>query len=353
MTEDAPIRPPWLDRPYLIAEAGVNHNGDPELAHKLVDAAHAAGADAVKFQTWLPGEQIGRFAAKVAYLEQAVPGESFFDMGERLRLPFEAFVELKRHCDRLGIEFLSTADGQASLDFLVDDLDVPFVKIGSTELNHPQYLAAAGAKRRPVILSTGLGDLAEVAAAVEVLRAAGGENLPIVVLQCTSEYPAPDDEMNLRAMCVFASALGLPVGLSDHSRGAEASIAAVAMGGRVIEKHFTLDRNLEGPDHAASLEPGELAALATSVRRVFSMLGDGLKRPTRAERANITGIRRSVVAVRPIAQGEVLRREDLACKRPGTGIAPGDLERVVGLRVNRALEEDEPIDWADLRACRP
>jgi N-acetylneuraminate synthase/N,N'-diacetyllegionaminate synthase len=335
---------------FIIAEAGVNHNGDIHLAKKLVDEARRAGANAVKFQTWKPGELTGRFAVKVPYLETSVPSdESRFELSRRLCLPYEAFRELNAYCKTVGIQFLSTPDGFESLDFLVDELSMSAIKVGSTELNHIAFLEAVGAKCRPVFLSTGLGTLAEVDMAVAALRRGGGNDLPITVMQCTSEYPAPQEEMNLRVMESYAKALQVPVGLSDHSTGYEASIAAVALGATVIEKHFTLSRSMAGPDHAASLEPMELAQFVSGLKKVVVMLGDGVKKPTPAELRNMSGIRRSVVAARGLAEGTVLAAADLGCKRPGTGVLPADIHKLVGMRLNRALAFDEPISWADVQ----
>jgi N,N'-diacetyllegionaminate synthase len=335
--------------PFIIAEAGVNHNGDIKLAKQLIDIAHQAGADAVKFQTWKPGEITGRFAVKVAYLENSTPeDESRFELSNRLCLPYDAFRELKLYCDNFGIQFLSTPDGFDSLNFLVDELDMPIVKIGSTELNNIPFLEAIGRKQRPVILSTGLGVLGEVDAAVRALQKTGGVDLSVTILQCTSQYPAPVEEMNLKVLQTYAQAFGVPVGLSDHSIGNEASIAAVALGASVIEKHFTIDREMEGPDHAASLTPGELKNFVEALRRVVRMLGSGVKSPTPSEQANMIGIRRSVVAARDLEVGAVLKLSDLAFKRPGTGIAPAYGELLVGRRLARGLIEDEPIQWKDI-----
>ncbi len=335
-------------RTFILAEAGVNHDGDVEQAKRLVEAARAAGVDAVKFQTWRPGECTGRFAFKVDYLKKTSPeDESRFELSRRLCLPYDAFRQIKAHCDQIGVPFLSTPDGFESLDFLVDELDMPVIKVSSTELTHVQFLEAVGAKNRPVILSTGLGTLGEVERALAALRRRGRP--AVTLLHCTSAYPAPPQEINLRAMQTMAAAFGLPVGLSDHSLGLEAAIAAVALGARIIEKHFTLDRGLPGPDHQASLEPAELAELVRAVRKVEAMLGDGVKRPAPSEAKNLAGIRRSVVAARPIAAGTVLTADMLTCKRPGTGLAPELLDQVVGLTVNRSLEEDEPLTWEHLR----
>ena len=333
---------------YFIAEAGVNHDGEVEEAVKLVRAAARAGADAVKFQTWKPGELTGRFTGKAAYMDTTTPpDESRYELSARLALPYEAFTRLKGECERAGIDFMSTPDGFESLDFLVDDLNMDVIKVGSTEVNHLALLRAIGAKRRPVILSTGLSSLSEVAAAAEAVREGGAEE--ICVLQCTSQYPAPDADINLRAMAAMGDALKAPFGLSDHSTGAPAVIAAAAMGARVIEKHFTLDRSRAGPDHQASLTADELGEVIADLRRVESMLGDGLKRVRRSEAANHDAVRRSVVAARAISAGEILTADMLVCKRPGWGIEPDLLEAICGFAPARDLREDEPIRWEDLR----
>jgi len=335
--------------PYIIAEAGVNHNGDINLAKKLIDVAYKSGADAVKFQTWKAGELIGDFSFKVNYLEKQTPkNESYFELLERLCLSYDDFRELKLYCDKVGIQFLSTPDGFESLNFLVDELDIPIIKIGSTELNHISFLEAVGKKNRPVILSTGLGTLAEVHSAVNALRRGGGKDLIITILQCTSEYPAPPDEMNINVIKTFLKTFNLPVGLSDHSLGLEAAVAAVTLGSSVVEKHFTLDREMEGPDHAASLIPIELKEFISVLRRVKIMLGDGIKAPTKTEIKNIEGIRRSVVANTDIKAGSVLQLKDLICKRPGTGISPAEIQLLIGNKLKRDLVKDEPITWEDI-----
>jgi N,N'-diacetyllegionaminate synthase len=346
MTQPLPYAVPG--RTFIIAEAGVNHDGDVARAKQLIDLAAEAKADAVKFQTWRPGEITGRFAYKVNYLETTTDSaESRYELSCRLALPFPVFRELKAHAESRGILFLSTPDGFDSLAFLVGELDMPIVKIGSTEVTHLQYLDAIGRTGRPAILSTGLSTLGEVETAVNTLRRGGAG--PLALLHCTSEYPAPDDQINLRAMRTLAHAFGLPVGLSDHSVGAEASLAAVAMGAAIVEKHFTLDRSLPGPDHQASLDGEGLAAYVASIRRIEAMLGDGIKRPTPAEIANMNGIRRGVVAAADLPAGTVLAAPMLTCKRPGGGIEPSQLDLLVGLRLNRALESDEPLCWNDVK----
>ncbi len=339
---------PWARRTFVIAEAGVNHNGDVELAKKLIDSANAAKADAVKFQTWKPGELTGKFTDKVGYQRETTDAaESRYELSKRLALPFEAFRELQSYADKRGILFLSTPDGFESLDFLVDELNVPIIKVGSSEVTHIPFLEAVGAKGRPVILSTGLSTLGEVETAVAAVRRKS--DVPLAVLHCTSEYPAPLEEINLRAMTTMGNALGLPVGLSDHSTGMEAAIAAVTLGACVIEKHFTGDKSLPGPDHRASLEPGELRAFVEAIRNTEVLLGDGVKRATPSEACNRDGIRRSIVAVGAIAKGTVLTRDMMTCKRPGYGIAPDLIDRIVGMTVTAGLEGDQPIEWKHLK----
>ncbi|WP_372400675.1 N-acetylneuraminate synthase family protein (plasmid) [Azospirillum sp. HJ39] len=333
---------------FVIAEAGVNHDGDVAKAERLIEAAAQAKADAVKFQTWKPGEITGRFAYKVSYMDDTTAmDESRYELSRRLCLPYDAFRHLQDHARRTGILFLSTPDGFDSLDFLVDELKLPCIKIGSTELTHPQFLEAAGRKGLPVILSTGIGSLGEVEEAVAAVRRGG--SAPLALLHCTSQYPAPDDEINLRAMTTLRAAFGLPVGLSDHSTGLEAGIAATAMGACIVEKHFTLDRSLPGPDHRASLDPEGLADYVRAIRRTACLLGDGQKRPTASELRNASGIRRSVVAARDLPAGTALEPADLICKRPADGVPPAHLPLLVGRLTKRTLEADEPIRWIDVQ----
>ncbi len=345
---------PWDDRVFIIAEAGVNHDGDVEKAFALIEAAAGAGADAVKFQTWLPGEIVGRFSHKVDYLERTTGRtESFYDLLERLRIGLEDTARLKAACDAAGVMFMSTPEGFHSLAFLTGELDMAVVKIGSSEVNHSAFLTAAGRTGRPVILSTGASTLEEARRALSAVRAGAKADLPVCILHCVSEYPAPDAEMNLRALTTLAGELGVPVGLSDHSLGAEAAVAAVALGARVIEKHLTLDPAAPGPDHAASMAPDDFAAMVRSIRRTEAMLGDGVKRPRPSEAANITGIRRSVVALEALPAGTVLDVAHLGCKRPGTGAPPDDLPRLIGRRLIRTLQPDEPVAWADVEPSAP
>ena len=348
MNETGTIQAPWENGLFFIAEAGVNHNGDVGLAKELVDAAAEAKADAVKFQTWKPGELTGKFAFKVGYLEETTDNaESRYELSNRLALPYDDFREIKAYADKRGILFLSTPDGFESLDFLVNELDMPYIKVGSTEVTHVQFLEAVGKMQRPVILSTGLSNLNEIEKAVAaVMRHAAP---PLAVLQCTSEYPAPDEEINVLAMKTIADALSLPVGFSDHSRGMTAAIMAATMGAQVIEKHFTLDKKMQGPDHLASMEPQELSTLISAVKSVVTLMGNGVKTPTPSELRNMTGIRRSVVAAEAIPAGTVLTSAMLTCKRPGTGILPEDLDSIVGKKTTRDLADDEPLSWNDVQ----
>lgn len=342
------LDPPWVRGVFVIAEAGVNHDGDAGKARRLIDAAVDAGADAVKFQTWNPGELTGRFAVKAAYaVNGAAPDETFAEMESKFRLPFEAFRDLQAYSARRGILFMSTPDGFESLDFLADELNVPILKVGSSEVTHLRFLRAFAAKGRPVILSTGLSTMPEVEAAIAA--AGGGRTVPLAVLHCTSEYPAPDADMNLRAMSTIGAAFGLPVGLSDHSLGIEAALAAVALGARIVEKHLTLDRAAAGPDHAASATPDEFRAMVRGIRRVEAQLGDGVKRPMPSEEKNRDAVRRSVVAARDLAAGTRLESGMLTCKRPGTGIEPERLGDLVGKTISRPFLADEPITWECLR----
>ena len=334
--------------PFVIAEAGVNHNGDLDLGRRLIDAAAAAGADAVKFQTWVPGELTGRFAVNVDYLERGSSGnEDRFELSRRLCLPLDDFLILQAHCREREILFLTTPDGFESLPFVVETLRVPCLKIGSTELNHLAFLEAAARTGLPIVLSTGMGTLGEVEEAVDTIRDVSEAEL--VVLHCTSEYPAPHDEINLRSMVTIREALQVPVGLSDHSQGPVAAICAVALGARVLEKHFTLDRSLPGPDHQTSMEPKEFRDLVTQVRNASVLLGDGRKRPSPSEAKNLSGIRRGLVVTQALDPGTVLEPGMVAAKRPFVELGPGLLEAVVGMRVNRSMKPDEPLRWDDLR----
>jgi N-acetylneuraminate synthase/N,N'-diacetyllegionaminate synthase len=334
---------------FLIAEAGVNHNGDAALARRLVVEAAAAGADAVKFQTFRAADLVTREAPKAAYQRETTGGDGGQrEMLARLELPAEAFAALRDESARRGLVFFSSPFDEASVDVLAA-LGVALFKIPSGEITNLGYLRHVAAKRRPIILSTGMSTLDEIGTAVDVIRRAGDP--PLALLQCVSAYPAPAEETNLRAMDTLRDRFACPVGLSDHTTGIEVAIAAVARGAAIIEKHFTVDKTLPGPDHRASLDPAEFAALVRSVRRVETALGDGDKRPMPSETDTRRVARKSLVAARPIARGEKISREMIAIKRPGTGISPADLERAIGRTAARALAADEVIEWAALEGA--
>lgn len=334
---------------FIIAEAGVNHNGSLETALRMVDAAKTAGADAIKYQTFRPGECTGKFAIKVNYLKKRTKeDESRYQMSARLALPYPAFKTIQAYCSKKGILFLTTPDGYPSLEYVTRVLKLPILKVSSTEVTHLEFLEKVASRNKPVILSTGLSTLGEVETAITALRSAT-PSLPLYLLHCTSEYPAPDNEINLRAMQTLGHAFKLPVGLSDHSVGSEAAVAAVSMGAVIIEKHFTLDSNMEGPDHAASLDPAGLAQLVKSIRRIEQMLGSGIKTPSPTELKNMTGIRRSIVAAGNFGKGARLTRSMLTFKRPGNGIEPRLINHVLGFRVNKPFVGDQVLHWEDLK----
>src|SRR5580692_1125077 len=331
---------------FIIAEAGVNHNGSLDLALRLVDAAKASGADAVKFQTFRADLLATRSAHKAPYQERTTANvESQFEMLQRLQLDAAAHRCLIDHCRQVGIQFLSSPFDAQSADLLAT-MDLPLYKVPSGEITNLPFLQHLARKGRPIILSTGMSTLGEVEEAVHVLQAAGGVQLTL--LHCVTEYPAPYAEVNLRAMQTLKSAFGLPVGYSDHTPGIEIAIAAVALGAEVIEKHFTLDRSLPGPDHSASLEPKEFKQMVAAIRNVESALGDGIKKPALCELPNIPVARKSVVAARALRAGQKLAAADLDIKRPGTGLSPKLLTALVGRTLRTNIEPDELILWDHL-----
>jgi N,N'-diacetyllegionaminate synthase len=312
----------------VIAEAGVNHNGSLERAVEMVDAAAAAGADAVKFQTFRAEEVATAQAPKAAYQSKATgQAQSQLDMLKSLELKPEDHESLKERCRQKKLLFLSTPFDKPSLDFLTG-MRMAAIKVPSGEITNLPFLKQVGKKGLPVILSTGMSSLDEVALAVDILRQTGCPSLAL--LQCVSNYPADPADANLRAMSTMAQRFSLPVGYSDHTMGSEVALAAVALGACIIEKHFTLDRSLPGPDHMASAEPDELAALVAGIRTVESALGHGRKEPAPSEADTKAVARRSLVAVRDIAAGEIITEDLIAIKRPGTGLAPSLKDRVLG-----------------------
>jgi N-acetylneuraminate synthase/N,N'-diacetyllegionaminate synthase len=331
---------------FVIAEAGVNHNGCVDMAIELVDAANRCGADAVKFQTFKADRLVTRHAAKAAYQHQAVPGaDSQYAMLKALELTDDDFQHLHSHCLDIGIEFLSSPFDASSAVFL-NELGMRLFKVPSGEITNLPLLKRIGSFGKPVILSTGMCYLAEIEVALNLLKEAGAGD--ITILHCVTQYPAPYEEINLQAMNTLANAFGVSVGYSDHTAGIEIPIAAVAMGATVIEKHFTLDTTLPGPDHAASLAPGEFRQMVQAIRHVESARGDGRKCPAPCERPNLDVVRKSIATERPIAEGEVITLEHLALKRPGSGLAPSHLEMVVGRRTSRSIAADELLGWGDL-----
>lgn len=332
---------------FVIAEAGVNHNGDLALALKLCEAARGAGADAVKFQTFKAQDLVLPGAPTAGYQARQTGEQDQFAMLQKLELSDTAHLAIKAHCERIGIEFFSTPFSVAAVDQLLA-LGVRRLKLSSGELTHRALVSRAAASGLPLLLSTGMGSMAEIREALGWVAAARGGLHGVTVLHCTSAYPAPDTSLNLMAMVSMARDLGVPVGYSDHSLGIEAPIAAVALGALVIEKHLTLDRTLPGPDHGASLEPGEFTAMAASIRRVSAMLGDGVKAPTLEELDTARVARRSVAAARDIPAGALIEEAMLMCRRPATGIAPRELDKVVGQRARVAIAGGCVLQWDQL-----
>lgn len=325
----------------IIAEAGVNHGGNWELACRLVDAAKAAGADMVKFQTFRAENIASVCAEKAQYQRRVGGGYSQLNMLRQLELPFETFKMLKAYCDEAGICFLSTPFDLESVAFL-NTLDMPFWKIPSGESTDLPYLLAIAKTQKPVVLSTGMCSLEEVQAAMDVLMANGTPG--VTLLHCNTEYPTPFEDANLRAMQTLRERFGVRVGYSDHTPGIEAPIAAAALGAAIIEKHFTLDRNMEGPDHKASLEPDELRAMVKAVRHIESALGTGQKAVTPSERKNVDAARKSIIARRAIKKGETFTKENITVKRPGSGVSPMRWFDVLGTKALRDFGEDELIE---------
>jgi N-acetylneuraminate synthase len=333
-----------LDSPcFIIAEAGVNHNGEVDLAKRLVKVAANAGADAVKFQTFKADRVVTSMAPKAQYqLHSTRETESQLDMLRRLELPIDAYQKLMSYCRAKGITFLSSPFDKESVDFL-DNLGVPAFKISSGEITNSPFLSHVGRKRKPIILSTGMAYIGEVEAAVNTIKKAGNQDL--ILLHCVSSYPAEPGDVNLRAIRTMETAFGVPVGYSDHTVGIEVAFAAVALGACVIEKHFTLDRKLPGPDHQASLEPEELAALVRGIRTVEAALGHGRKEPVTSEANTAAVARKSLVAGLDIKAGTRLTEEMIAIKRPGTGLSPAMRPHVVGRTLCVDVAEGTLLTW--------
>lgn len=332
------------DKVIIIAEAGVNHNGDLAMARRMVLEARKAGADYVKFQTAVPELVISTFAPKAEYQKETTGSEqSQLEMCKAIHLPLSDYAGLAELCSSEGIGFMSTPFDLVSIDCLAA-LDMDYWKIPSGEITNLPYLRKIGALGGKIIMSTGMATLEEVETAVEVLEKAGTPRSQIWLLHCTTQYPAPYESVNLRAMDALATLGCAGVGYSDHTVGTDVAVAAVARGARIVEKHFTLDCNLPGPDHRASLEPKQLAELVAAIRRTEAALGSGVKEAAAAERPNIDIARKSIVAARDIAEGELLTEENLACKRPGGGVSPMLWDEVIGKSAKRAFAADELIE---------
>jgi len=328
---------------FVIAEAGVNHNGDIKLAKKLIDVAKNAGVDAVKFQTFKAENIVKRDAKKAQYqIQNTKNSESQYDMIKRLELSFNDFIELKDYCNKKDIIFLSTPFDDESIEFL-NDLGLEIFKIPSGEITNLPYLRKIGRLKRKIILSTGMATLGEIEDALEVLTNSGTKKDNITILHANTEYPTPFEDVNLKAMQTISCAFDINVGYSDHTLGIEVPIAAVAMGAKVIEKHFTLNRELPGPDHKASLEPQELKMMVESIRNIEKALGNGIKEPSKSELKNREIVRKSIVAKRDIKKGEVFSEDNLTTKRPGSGINPMRWDEIIGTKAQKSYKMDDLI----------
>lgn len=326
----------------IIAEAGVNHNGDVNIAKQLCLAAKKAGADVVKFQTWVTEKIITKDVKQADYqAENTGNNQSQFDMLKKLELTYSEFEEIKRYCDEIGIVFASTADEQDSLDFLVN-LGINFIKVGSGDIGNIAYLRYIGSKGLPIILSTGMSTLADVETSLKALRESGARD--ITLLHCTTNYPCPYDSVNLHAMNTLKSAFGLEVGYSDHTVGIEIPVSAVALGARVIEKHFTLDRSMEGPDHLASTEPEEFKRMVDAIRNVEVALGTGIKKPTESELEISKVVLKRIVAKKMINAGDIISEDMLTVKRNESGLPANAWDIIIGTRARRKFDIDEGIE---------
>lgn len=336
---------------FIIAEAGVNHNGDLMLAKRLIEEAAAAGVDAVKFQTFKAENIVAKQAPKAAYQQKgADPGESQFQMLKKLEFGQADWQEIALHCRAHHILFLSTPFDLESIEKLLS-FDLPIFKIPSGELTNLPYLRRVGQLKKELILSTGMADMAEIGAALKILTEAGTPKEDITVLHCNTEYPTPMEDVNLKAMNTIASTFKVKIGYSDHTLGIEVPIAAVALGATLIEKHFTLDKSMPGPDHRASLDPSELKEMVTAIRNIEKALGSGNKEPSRSELPNRAIARKSIVASLSIKAGEIFSPENLTCKRPGTGISPMEWDNLIGRPAPRDFEPDELIVCSEKKGC--
>ena len=330
---------------FIIAEAGVNHNGSLEMALQLIDVAVAAGVDAVKFQTFKAEKVIATNAPKAGYQKEPTgPDESQLEMVKKLELDEKAHTKVYQYCQHNGIQFLSTPFDLESID-LLNRLGLEIFKIPSGEITNLPYLRKLGALKKRLILSTGMADLGEIEDALDVLTESGTPLENITVLHCNTEYPTPFEDVNLRAMQTIQNAFpGIAVGYSDHTNGIEVAVAAVALGAAVLEKHFTLARNLPGPDHKASLEPDELKAMVLAIRNIEKALGTGMKKPSPSELKNKPIARKSIIAAAPIKESEAFTEMNITVKRPGTGITPMRWDEIIGRKAAKPYRRDELIE---------
>jgi N,N'-diacetyllegionaminate synthase len=338
-----------MKKVLIIAEAGVNHNADINIAKKLIDVAKEAGADIVKFQTAVPELVMTEFAEKAVYQidNTGEANETQLDMAKKIHLPLDAYKELMDYSNQVGIKFLSTPFDHVSINFL-SGLGLDIFKIPSGEITNLLYLQAIGKMKKQVILSTGMSTLEEIGTAIEVLINAGTQKKDITVLHCNTDYPTQMKDVNLKAMNTIGESYNVEIGYSDHTLGIEVPIAAVALGATVIEKHFTLDRSMDGPDHLASLEPNELKAMVDAIRNMEQALGNGIKTPTEAETKNIVIARRSIHLAHNLSANHTLTEEDLIMKRPGDGISPMKMEKVLHKKIKSDLSKDHKLSLEDL-----
>ena len=331
---------------YIIAEIGVNHNGKLSIAKKLIDQAKKVGADAVKFQTWKRGELTGRFTQNLPYIKKGFKKKILrHKISDKYQLTYNEFRTLQEYCIKKKITFLSTPDGFESLNFLCKDLNIPYIKIGSTELNHDKFLEAACTYKKEIFLSTGMSTFDEVQHAVKILKK---NRSKFTILHCVSEYPTPIKNINILSIKYLKDKLKVPIGFSDHTKGSLASIIAVGLGVKIIEKHITLNNLHVGPDHSSSLNPKNFKIFVKKVREAEIALGRYHKKPTKLELENLPNVRRGVVAKVQIKKNSILNKMVLTCKRPFKQISPNEMKKIYGRRVKIDLDEDQPILWKHL-----
>jgi len=333
-----------MNKTFIIAEVGVNHNGSVKIAKKLIDVAKDCGADAVKFQTFIAEKLVSTNAQKSDYQKKTTNiNETQFQMIKKLEFDVKTHKELIDYCSKKGIPFLSSPFDLKSIDLLVE-LGLGTIKIPSGEITNLPYLKKIGKLKKSIIISTGMADLGEIEDALDILTSSGTEKGKITVLHCNTEYPTLYEDVNLDAMVTIKKAFGVKVGYSDHTAGIEVPIAAVALGAEVIEKHFTLNKNMEGPDHRASLNPKELRAMVKAIRNIEKSLGNGIKKPSYSESKNISAIRKSIVATKKIKKGEIFTVDNIGVKRPGNGISPMLWNIVIGKTAKKNFNIDELIE---------